>query len=69
MIYASILMMMRMDAMAIILGFGLLMTFYMSRVQLQKFWIVFLLFYAIIIPLQYLATLGLWPSMFYGKFY
>lgn len=62
-------MMMRMDAMAIILGFGLLTIFSMSRVQMQKFWILFLLFYTIITPLQYLTTLGLWPSMFYGTIY
>lgn len=60
---------MRMDAMAIILGFGLLTIFSMSRVQMQKFWILFLLFYTIITPLQYLTTLGLWPSMFYGTIY
>lgn len=68
MIYASILMMMRMDVMAIILGFGLLTSFSLSRVQMQKFWIGFLVFYTIIIPLEYLATLGLWPTMFYGTF-
>ncbi|KAL1518044.1 hypothetical protein ABEB36_001730 [Hypothenemus hampei] len=61
-IFASIVMALRMDALAILLSLWLLITFAMNRTWLRIVWLPTLITAAIGVPTQYLATLGWWPT-------
>jgi hypothetical protein len=56
-----------MDSYAILYGLWLGLFLQLKRVNLAKTWTLYLIFLAILIPIQYLFCLGLPPILCYGK--
>ncbi|XP_050303475.1 piezo-type mechanosensitive ion channel component-like isoform X2 [Anthonomus grandis grandis] len=57
----------RMDALSIATMIWLLIMFSLKRIWIKRFWLILLLLFSILIPLQYTITLSWWPKNFYSS--
>ncbi|XP_066250375.1 piezo-type mechanosensitive ion channel component-like [Euwallacea similis] len=60
--FTTIVIAQRMDVVAIILPFWLLLMFALKRTWVRILWLPSLVIVAIVVPAEYMATLGWWPS-------
>ncbi|KAL1505850.1 hypothetical protein ABEB36_005313 [Hypothenemus hampei] len=67
MITASIVMEIRMDIIAITISCWLLIVFSLNRAWTKRVWFISLMLLELLIPIQYIFTLGLWPTFFYNS--
>ncbi|XP_066141198.1 piezo-type mechanosensitive ion channel component-like [Euwallacea fornicatus] len=63
-LYAGVVIVLRMDAVAIILVLWLLAMFPLKRERMRILWLPSILFLVVLIFVQYLFTLGWWPKFF-----